>query len=94
MTGRNPYEKPDISDPGYYDLIDPTYYWNTTEVNPCLSWGHDLSATSIDLLRNMLREDPRERATLTWIMNHKWVKNEFSIIDHTQLEKQLTIQQQ
>ena len=94
LTGRNPYEKPDISDPGYYDLVDPNYYWNTTEVNPCLSWGHDLSATSIDLLRNMLREDPRERATLTWIMNHKWVKNEFSIIDHTQLEKQLTIQQQ
>ena len=93
LTGKQPFERPDITDPGYYDLNDPSYYWNTTEVNPCLSWGHELSTTSIDLLRNMLREDPRERATMTWIMNHKWVKNEFSIVDHTQLEKQLTIQQ-
>ena len=73
LTGRQPYERPEENDPGYHDLVDPHFYWNIEEINPCLSWGHGMSRTAVDLLRHVLYPDPRNRATLGWISNHGWV---------------------
>ncbi|KAL7543668.1 hypothetical protein ACHAXR_013496 [Thalassiosira sp. AJA248-18] len=73
LTGRQPYRRPDEKDPGYIDLVDPNFYWNLEIFNPCLSWGHEMSSLAIDLLRGMLRPDPRDRATLGWVLSHEWV---------------------
>lgn len=75
LTGRQPYERPDEKDPGYHDLVDPHFYWDMKEINPVLSWGHDMSPTAVHLLRKMLCPDPRDRATLGWILNHEWLKS-------------------
>lgn len=75
LTGRYPYEKPDISDPGFYDLINPSFYWDTVNVDPRFSWGFEISDAAVELLRKMLSIDLRERATLSWILDHKWVNN-------------------
>lgn len=83
LTGRQPYEKPDeIKDAGYHDLVDMSYYWNASKVNPCFSWGHAVSNEATDLLKNMMCPDPRERATLGWIGSHDWLR-----------EKQIGVQQ-
>jgi len=74
LTGKQPYERPDDNDQGYHDLIDPSYYWDASKVNPCLSWGKELSVDVVDLLQNMLCPDPRNRASLGWITMHAWFK--------------------
>jgi serine/threonine protein kinase len=74
ITGRQPYERPDMKDPGYYDLINESFYWSST-VNPLVSWGRVISSELIDLLKIMLRPNPRERATLRQILNHSWLVN-------------------
>ncbi len=73
LTGKQPYERPDDNDQDYHDLIDPSYYWDASTVDPCLSWGKELSLDAVDLLHNMLCPDPRNRASLGWIMMHPWV---------------------
>lgn len=73
LTGRCPYDRPEDNDSGYHDLVDPNFYWSEDDVDPCLSWGHPMSLAAKDLMRNMLRPDPRDRATLGWISKHKWV---------------------
>ncbi|KAL7460751.1 hypothetical protein ACHAXS_001194 [Conticribra weissflogii] len=83
LTGRQPYEKPDKSDPGFYDLINPKFYWDTVNVNPCFSWGFEISDAAVELLRKMLSVDLSERASLSWVLNHKWV-NDTSPIDKAQ----------
>ncbi|KAL7501280.1 hypothetical protein ACHAWT_011085 [Skeletonema menzelii] len=76
LTGKQPYERPDDNDQEYHDLIDPSYYWDASKVNPCLSWGKELSLDVVDLLHNLLCPDPRYRASLGWIMKHVWVTEE------------------
>ena len=36
------------------------------------SWGFDVSAEAVDLLQNMLWRNPRDRFTLSQIMEHPW----------------------
>ena len=72
LTGKQPYERPDDNDQGYHDLIDPSYYWDASIVDPSLSWGKELSLDVVDLLRSMLCPDPGNRATLGWVVNHSW----------------------
>ncbi len=72
LTGKQPYERPDDNDEGFHDLIDPSYYWDASRVDPCLSWGKVLSREVVDLLRNMLCPDPKHRASLGWITMHEW----------------------
>eukprot|EP00581_Thalassiosira_minuscula_P017972 CAMPEP_0183732078 /NCGR_PEP_ID=MMETSP0737-20130205/37431_1 /TAXON_ID=385413 /ORGANISM="Thalassiosira miniscula, Strain CCMP1093" /LENGTH=256 /DNA_ID=CAMNT_0025964987 /DNA_START=471 /DNA_END=1238 /DNA_ORIENTATION=- len=67
LTGRQPYERPEEKDAGYHDLIDPHFYWSS-EIDPCLSWGHGMSHAAVDLLRHLLHPDPRKRATLRLIL--------------------------
>lgn len=74
LTGKQPYERPDDNDQGYHDLIDPNFYWDASKVDPCLSWGKELSRDVVDLLRSMLCPDPRHRASLGRIMTHAWFK--------------------
>ena len=81
LTGRQPYEKPDMRDPGYYDLADEQYYWNIDETDACLTWGRAMSHEAVDLLRSMLRIDPRDRATLGSIMKHSWLGSDQSTLD-------------
>ena len=74
ITGKQPYERPDANkDSGYYDLIDDGFYWDTHKVDPLLSWGHEVSFELVDLLKKMLNPNPRERATLSQILNHRWL---------------------
>lgn len=73
LTGRQPYGRPDQSDPGYVDLVDPDFYWSA-EVDQHLSWGREISQSAVYLLSKMLHSNPRERATLGWILRHQWVE--------------------
>ena len=36
-------------------------------------WGFILSPASLDLLQGILRPDPRQRLSLTQILNHPWM---------------------
>lgn len=73
ITGKQPYERPDANkDSGYYDLVNDQFYWDTSKVDPLLSWGHEISIDLVDLLKNMLNPNPRERVTLSQILSHRW----------------------
>lgn len=89
LTGRQPYERPEDSDPGYHDLVDPHFYW-MENIDPCISWGREISFEAVDVLRSMLHPDPRDRATLGSVFKYKWVSSKPSI-ERTQLD-QLIIQ--
>ena len=67
LTGKEPYQKPDINDEGYHDLIDPNYYWNPSQSDPNLSWGREISSHIITLLHKMLCPEVANRATLGWV---------------------------
>ena len=73
ITGRQPYERPDKNDSGYYDLLNDSFYWDIHAVNPLISWGREVSCELVDLLKIMLRTNERERATLKQILNHQWM---------------------
>lgn len=73
ITGRQPFERPDINDPGFFDLVDETFYWDKEAVNPMMSWGREVSSELVDILMIMLKSDPRVRATLSQIMKHGWL---------------------
>mmetsp|Transcript_4440 Transcript_4440/g.11230 ORF Transcript_4440/g.11230 Transcript_4440/m.11230 type:complete len:412 (+) Transcript_4440:244-1479(+) len=42
-------------------------------------WQRPISLHAIDLLQNMLREDPRDRLSLFQILNHPWVTEDFDV---------------
>jgi serine/threonine protein kinase len=75
ITGRLPYERPSIEDSGFFDLVDERFYWDTKVVNPLMSWGCEISSELVDLLMTMLRPNPRERATLSQILKHRWLSS-------------------
>jgi serine/threonine protein kinase len=87
LTGNQPYERPDDNDQGFHDLTDTNFYWNVSKVDPCLSWGKELSRDVIDLLHNMLCPDPRKRANLGWITKHSWITEEMKTIEMSFAEK-------
>ena len=73
LTGRLPYQKPHDCDPGYHDLMDAKFYWDPTAVDQIHSWGHSVSNEAVDLLKRMLRPDPKERLSLAEVAAHPWV---------------------
>eukprot|EP00956_Cyclotella_meneghiniana_P041663 scaffold234283_cov23-Cyclotella_meneghiniana.AAC.1 len=73
ITGKHPYERPELLDSGYYDLVSQNFYWDICIVDPLTSWGREVSSESVDLLRIVLQPNPRKRATLSDIMSHVWL---------------------
>ena len=73
ITGKHPYERPELQDSGYYDLVSQNFYWDICIVDPLTSWGREVSSESVDLLRIVLQPNPRKRATLSDIMSHVWL---------------------
>lgn len=73
VTGKQPYERPDMKDSGYYDLVNQNFYWDICKVDPLTSWGRKVSSELVDLLRIVLQPNPRKRATLSDILNHVWL---------------------
>lgn len=74
LTGHSPYEKPDLMDSGYHDLLDHKFYWDPKSVNPLFSWGRStISDEAVDLLQHMFKPNPKDRLTLGQIMAHPWL---------------------
>eukprot|EP00545_Synedropsis_sp_CCMP1620_P007099 CAMPEP_0119006938 /NCGR_PEP_ID=MMETSP1176-20130426/2645_1 /TAXON_ID=265551 /ORGANISM="Synedropsis recta cf, Strain CCMP1620" /LENGTH=430 /DNA_ID=CAMNT_0006958975 /DNA_START=96 /DNA_END=1388 /DNA_ORIENTATION=+ len=52
---------------------DPQFYWMTHDIEMLLKdWAVTLSPEAVDLLKGLLKADPRERLTLTEVLNHSW----------------------
>jgi len=74
LTGKPPYDKPDAqADSNYYDLMDARFYWDPKSVAQVFSWGHAVSDEAVDLLKRAFQSDPRDRLTLSEIMEHPWI---------------------
>ena len=65
ITGNRSYQRPHLS--------DPQFYWMSQGLEQLLTdWNVRLSPACVDLLRGMLRTDPRRRLTLEEVRRHPW----------------------
>lgn len=65
LSGNRSYETP--------HKTDPQFYWMTHGLDTLLNdWGVQLSDEAMDLLRGMLKINPRERLTIAEVENHPW----------------------
>lgn len=54
---------------------DPQFYWMTHGIEMLLrDWSVTLSPEAVDLLKGLLKADPRERLTLNEVLNHPWFR--------------------
>jgi serine/threonine protein kinase len=54
---------------------DPQFYWMTNGIEMLLKdWAVTLSPEAVDLLKGLLKADPRERLTLDEVLNHPWFR--------------------
>jgi serine/threonine protein kinase len=65
LTGNRSYHRPDPS--------DAQFYWMTSGIERLLKdWDVNISLEAVDLLKGMLKLDPRDRFTLHEVMTHAW----------------------
>jgi len=70
LSGNRSYETP--------HKTDAQFYWMTHGLDTLLDdWGVQLSDEAMDLLRGMLKVDPRKRLTINEIENHPWCVDKF-----------------
>ena len=69
LTGFPPYDQPSLTDQRFEIIIDGKL------VEQLQNWGIDLTHDAGDLLQRMLQLNPRDRLTLTEVMNHPWITN-------------------
>lgn len=70
LTGFPPYDQASRSDMRFELIVTGRL------MEQLKNWEIILSDEAGDLMQNMLQYDPRERLTLTEVMNHPWVCNE------------------
>lgn len=69
LVGHKPFHWAHKSDKQFLLLSE-----NRSLKDTLLYWGITLSDEAFDLLQNMLLRDPRQRFTLSQVMQHPWVK--------------------
>jgi serine/threonine protein kinase len=67
LVGVPPWEFANAEDPRYRIVTSGGL------VRMLESWKRPISASAADLLQKMLKEDPRQRLSLTEVQNHPWV---------------------
>jgi serine/threonine protein kinase len=65
LTGNRSYHRPDPS--------DAQFFWMTSGIERLLKdWDVNISLEAVDLLKGMLKTNPRDRLTLQEVMAHAW----------------------
>ena len=76
LVGLPPFEFASPNDPRYRLVSQDGGLQRLVE-----NWRRPISLQAVDLLQNMLREDPSERLSLFQVMNHPWVTGEEDNLD-------------